>query len=174
MNSQNKLPTTYFPVAFLKICLNSWSVTEAVLKSLPCCVKPMFWWILVTKEGTELSFNLMWLVLSLDIFTEFCFTMEMGIRLCYWKPVVFQPQDWLPIIITKSLKTLKRFKIGFFFKTLAFFLNPSLLCLSSAASSLRCFPIPWGLVRVVKSKAGLVESKKSTVLWSTVLAYCFL
>lgn len=54
MNSQNKLPTSYLPVAFLKICLNSWSVTEAVLKPLPCCVKPMFWWNLVTTEGTEL------------------------------------------------------------------------------------------------------------------------
>lgn len=58
MNSQNKLPKTYFPKAFPKICLDSWSVTEAVVKSLPCCVKPMFWWNLVTKEGAELSFNL--------------------------------------------------------------------------------------------------------------------
>lgn len=111
MSSQNKLPTTYFPVAFLKICLNSWSVAEAVVKSFLCCVKSMFWWNLVTKEGTGLFFNLTRLVLSLDFFTELCFTMGMGSAFVTGN--LFQPQDWPPITITKSLKTLKRFEIGF-------------------------------------------------------------
>lgn len=54
MNSQNKLFTTYCPVAFLKICLNFWSITDAVVNSFLCCIKPMFGGtkVLKTKEGT--------------------------------------------------------------------------------------------------------------------------
>jgi len=73
MNSQNKLPTTYCPVAFLNICLNFWSITDAVVKSLVCCIKPVFWWNLDTTEGTEIFFNLMSIMLSLSY-----------ISLCRW------------------------------------------------------------------------------------------
>lgn len=92
----------------------SQNLSQFLVSYRSCCNIPpiaMFWWNLVAKGGAELSFNLTWLVLSLDIFTGFCVTMEMGSG---FVTVVFQPQDWPPITITKSLKTFKRSKIGFF------------------------------------------------------------
>lgn len=162
MNSQNKSPTTYFTVAFLKICLNSWSFTEAAVTSLPC---QCFGGTLLLKKELN-SFSLTWLVLSLDIFTGFCVTMEMGSGFVTEDSVtvVFQPQDWPPITITKSLKTLKRFKIGFFTfsKPLHFLTHPFCVYLQ--------LPAAWGASLSHEDLWALCRVRQA--LWKAEKALC--